>query len=277
MREEETTLTKREELDLFILRADELIECQYILADVKIVNLLKAIAQSDTLLAVFKNCLDGFSFDEGKKKYLLDSKFQSENRGEFVLPTNNRELLALIFNLLVKIDSKEIDFSNFLTRYFSEDGSYSGSFSAFINAVIKPFKGAVLGIMESVLEGTLQDPVEAFIEAENRKEQLRKEQEEKEQKERELLQRESGENIKKIKELLLADKTKVREKKFSKEKEDEIILIIDTLANVVELNDKDSIHYAFLAYKYMTKSFPMLFLGKEKKISTLLEGVVRGL
>ena len=95
-------MTKREELDLFLLRADEFIEGKYILADVKIINLLKAIAGSDTLLAIFKNCLDGFDYETAKNKYLLESKVLSENRGEFVLPQNTRELLALIFNLLVK-------------------------------------------------------------------------------------------------------------------------------------------------------------------------------
>ena len=33
-------MTKREELDLFLMRADEFIDSKYILADVKIVNLL---------------------------------------------------------------------------------------------------------------------------------------------------------------------------------------------------------------------------------------------
>ena len=37
-------MTIREELDAFIERADELIDSKYILADIKIVNLLKAIA-----------------------------------------------------------------------------------------------------------------------------------------------------------------------------------------------------------------------------------------
>ena len=164
-------MTKREELDLFLLRADEFIEGKYILADVKIINLLKAIASSDTLLAIFKNCLDGFDFEEAKKRYLIDSKLQSENRGEFILPTNTRELLALIFNLLVKFDSKAIDLADFLSRYFFEDGSYSGSYESFVNAVIKPFRNAVYRIMQNVIEGTLQDPIEAFVEEEEKKEE----------------------------------------------------------------------------------------------------------
>lgn len=39
-------MTKREELDVFVERAEELIRSKYILADIKIVGILKAIAAS---------------------------------------------------------------------------------------------------------------------------------------------------------------------------------------------------------------------------------------
>ena len=66
-------MTKKEELELFLERADEFINSKYILADVKIINLLKSIAQSETLLAIFKNCLTDFDYQQAKKKYLVKS------------------------------------------------------------------------------------------------------------------------------------------------------------------------------------------------------------
>ena len=267
-------MTKREELDLFLLRADEFIEGKYILADVKIINLLKAIASSNTLLAIFKNCLDGFDFEEAKKKYLLSSKVQSDNRGEFILPKNTGELLALIFNLLVKIDAKEIDFSSFVTRYFFEDGSFSSSYQAFVSAMIKPFKLAVKEVMEKVIDGKLQDPVEALEEAEKKKEREREEAQVKLEKERELSKKTSGENILKIKDILLKDKAKIKEKNYAIEKAEDLILVIDMLANVIESEDKDAINYAFVAYKYTVRAFGLAFAGRERKIAKLLEGIV---
>ena len=193
------------------------------------------------------------------------------------MPTNTRELLALIFNLLVKFDSKAIDLADFLSRYFFEDGSYSGSYESFVNAVIKPFRNAVYRIMQNVIEGTLQDPIEAFVEEEEKKEKARKEQALQKEKEEQLLKQENGESIKQIKEILLSDKTKVKEKNFDKVKEEEIILLIDMLANVIESNDKDAINYAFISYKYMVRAHLMLFKGREKRIAKLLEGVINGL
>ena len=64
-------MTKKEQLDLFLEKANELIESKYILADIKIVGLLKAIASSDTLMAIFKNCLTDFDRDVAERKYLV--------------------------------------------------------------------------------------------------------------------------------------------------------------------------------------------------------------
>ena len=131
-------LTKREELNAFLEKADELIEGNYILADIKIAGLLKTIASSDTLLAIFGNCLSGFDYAAAKKKYLVGSKYLPGEKGEFIMPASQRDLLAFVFTLLVDIDAKRVDFGDFLNKYFYEDGSFSSGYAAFINAKKNP-------------------------------------------------------------------------------------------------------------------------------------------
>ena len=111
-------MTKAEELNLFLARADEFIDGKYILADIKIVNLLKSIAYSKTLLAIFENCLKDFDYASAKKKYLVKNKFLSEDKGEFVLPSNSRELLAFTFLILMDVDSRKINLNDFINKYF---------------------------------------------------------------------------------------------------------------------------------------------------------------
>lgn len=270
-------MTKREELDLFLERADDLVGGKYILADIKIVNLLKAIAASDTLLALFKNCLDEFDYEAAKKKYLIRSQYLSADKGEFILPPNSRELLAFIFNVLMDIDGKRIVLSEFLDKYFYEDGSCCASYTAFINAMIKPFRNTIKIIMESVIEGRLQDPVEALVEEERKKDIEKEENEKLKQKEKELSKKTYGESIKKIKELLLTDKTRLKETRLDATVKDEITLVIDMLANVIESDDKDAIEYAFVAYKYVAKAYKFRFFGRVKKISALLKDIVNEL
>ena len=53
-------LTKNAELNAFIKSAEDLFESKYILADVKIVALLKSIAVSNSMVAILKSCLKDF-------------------------------------------------------------------------------------------------------------------------------------------------------------------------------------------------------------------------
>lgn len=268
-------MTKYEELSLFLERADELIDSKYILADIKIANLLKSIALSDTLLALFKNCLTDFDYVSAQKKYLVKSQYLAADKGEFILPPNSRDLLAFIFTVLVDIDSKRIDMSAFISKYFYVDGSFASGYDAFITGMIKPFKNSVKMLMESVIDGKLQDPVEALNEEEARRERERIEFEKEQEKEKELLEKTYGKSLKAIKEILVEDKQKVRASK--KKDKDDILLVVDMLANVLESEDKDAIEYAFVSYKYLAIAHPILFFGRVKKITILLKDVVNAI
>ncbi len=267
-------MTREEELKLFLDVSDELIASKYILADVKIVNLLKAISISESLLAIFKNCLSDFDYEKAKEKYLVKSKYLFGDKGEFILPDNTKDLLAFVFAILVEIDAKEIDFSAFIGKYFYEDGSYSASYASFINGMIKPFRNSVKLIMESVIEGKLQDPIDAFIKEEARKAEEKLQQENAQKKEEELLKKENGENIKKIKDILLADTSKIKGSKLNDTVKKELTMVVNLFANVIESEDVDGISYAFVAYKYCAKVHKLIFFRRIKKISKLLKGIL---
>ncbi len=270
-------MTKTDELNLFLEKVDDFINGKYILADIKIVNILKVIASSDTLLALFRNCLTDFDFNQAKKKYLVKSQYTSNDKGEFILPPNSRELLAFVFNILVDIDGKRINFAEFISRYFYEDGSFSAGYSAFINSMIKPFRNSVKMLMESVIDGKLQDPVEALMEEEQKRAKESEEKQKQLKKEKELSEKSYGESIKAIRAILLKDKTKIKGKNYPEEKKSEILLVIDMLANVVESNDKDAIEYAFVAYKYVAKAYKFTFFNRIKKVQKYLKDIINEL
>lgn len=267
-------MKKSEELQFFLEKADELACSKYILSEIKIVNLLKAISASETLLAIFKNCLINFDIEEAKKKYFVKSKYLTGDKGEFILPNNSRELLALVFNVLVEIDAKQINFPEFLSKYFYEDGSFSASYSAFINSMIKPFRNSVKVLMECVIDGSLEDPIDAIVREEERRAGLEIERQKREKLEAELMKKSYGASVKKIKEYLLSDKQKVKNSKLKDQVKEELTLIIDMLANVIESEDKDAIYYAFVSYKYCTKAHKIMFRARVRKIKKLLKDVL---
>ena len=270
-------MSKREELQLFLERVDDFIESKYILADIKIVNVLKAIASSDTLLALFKNCLADFDYWEAQKKYLAKSQYLGENKGEFIMPPNSRELLSFVFSVLLDIDSKRIILGDFISKYFYVDGSCSSAYDAFVTAMVKPFKNTVKMLVERVIDGNLQDPIDAFKQEEERRAREKEEREDTQRRESELLKKTYGVSVKAIKQVLLEDKQKVKEKNFSDKEKEDMTLIIDMLANVIESEDKDAITYAFTAYKYLVKSKPLTFFGRNKIMTEYVKDVINGL
>ena len=48
-------------------------------------------------------------------------------------------------------------------------------------------------------------------------------------------------------------------------------------ANALDSDDKDSVVYAFLAYKYAVKSKKFTFFGRAKKVAGYLKDVLNGL
>ncbi len=270
-------MTKREELDLFLEKSNDLITSKYILADIKIANLLKSIALSETLIALFKSCLQDFDMTSAKNRYLVKTPYLSGDKGEFVLPSSSKELLAFIFTLLVEMDSKTISIGDFLSRYFYENGSYTAGYDAFVNSMIKPFVNSVKMLMESVIEGKIQDPLDAVSDQEKRQAEVQKQRQERAEKHKELSKKSYAETINKIKENLLKDKQKVKESKLNEKAKYEANLVIDMLGNVIEETDKDAIDYAFTAYKYFVKCHKLLFAFKLSKMKKLIEELKNGL
>ena len=193
------------------------------------------------------------------------------------MPPNSRELLAFIFTTLVEIDGKRIDLGEFLNKYFYVDGSFSSAYDAFITAMVKPFKNTVKMLMDSVIDGKLQDPIEALTEEEARRAREKREKEINERRERELLKKSYSASVKSIKEILLANKKKIKDGKLKEAVKNEIVLVIDMFANVIDSEDKDAVEYAFIAYKYAAKAHPFAFSGKVKKISKLLKDILNAI
>lgn len=267
-------MVKRAELDAFLKSTDELIESKYIIADIKIVGVLKSIANSETLLALFRNCLDGFNYAEAKRKYLVKNPYLGGDKGEFIIPSSSRELIAFVFNVLVDIDAKRIEFGSFLNKYFYENGSSYAGYSSFINTMIKPFANSVKILMESVLSGDIQDPIEALEIEEKRKEKQKILDEENAKKDKELSNKIYWESLRALKELLLVDKKKIKDCKLNANDKLDALLVIDTLVNAVESGDKDAVSYALVAYKFMVRTYKYKFIGRIKKVSGYVKDIL---
>ncbi|MBO5046651.1 MAG: hypothetical protein J6C93_07280 [Clostridia bacterium] len=134
---------KVEKIARFLSVCDELIHGKFIFADTKIGTLLKAIAGSEDLTALFSAVTDRFDYLNAKKECLRFPAERGSSHGAIFVPSERGDFLAFVFCILVEIDSGSIRFNDFLLRYFYEDGSYTASYSLFVDRILCPFRDMI--------------------------------------------------------------------------------------------------------------------------------------
>lgn len=115
----------------FANACESFLSSKYIVADTKIAPILKSIAKSKYLYALFSELLKGFDYETEFKT--------ATSRGEFSLPIEHEIAVALVFRILVDIDSGALPYSEFLANNFKSD-SASEEFARFCLEAVKPFE-----------------------------------------------------------------------------------------------------------------------------------------
>ena len=113
-----------------------------------------------------------------------------------------------------------------------------------------------------------------MLEQEKKKEKEAEEQRLRAEQDEQLAKKTYGQNVKDIKQILLKDKQKVKDSKIKEDLKEKMTLIIDMFGSVIACEDKDAIIYAFTAYTFMAKAKKFTFIGRVRKISKLLKGVL---
>ena len=248
-------MKRLKELNLFLEKADDLIQSKYILADIKIIHLLKAMAGSETILSIIKSSLDNFDYEKEKAKILRPSSYMGEDKGEVFLPEDSKTIIAFVFNLLIEIDNKTININDFIQKYFYEGGSYYDSYSAFMTKMILPFKMSIKLLMEGVIEGKIENPnVKKEKVVESVKEEVKEFTNYKEE----------------IAFLLKEDLKRLEKKRVGKIDRGEIQTVIEAFIGALSLDESDGIKYAYYAYKYTSLYYDKLGFNY-KKITRILK------
>lgn len=125
----------------FFSACDEFIEGKFILADIKIAKILRSISESNIIYDLIAESLINYDFKK-EYEYLQNESIEHHN-GILTLPNNNQVIIPFAFSLLVEIDSKQINFNEFLAKEFPNATSQKEEYTVFANQIILPFKNAV--------------------------------------------------------------------------------------------------------------------------------------
>lgn len=129
----------------FFDACNEMIQGRFILSDIKISKILKAIANSQVLYNLFAHVLSDFKFKEEFENAKTTTKI---NGGYFCLPEDEEKIIALVFCMLLEVDNQKMNLQNFVNDFFYSPEGYNISYSNFALSVLVPFKNAVLFLLE---------------------------------------------------------------------------------------------------------------------------------
>lgn len=130
------------ELTNFNVACDDFLAGKYILADIKIASILKIISADQKISNIVSSCLENYDFET-----LFYSSIKNNDDELFVsLPNDDKQIIALVYGLLYRLDNKTINFKDFINQYFSENENSSKEFDKFAYTIIMPFKNAINNI-----------------------------------------------------------------------------------------------------------------------------------
>ena len=98
-------------------KCNDFLNGKYILADIKVRAILRAINESDVLTSLVARCVNNYDFNEGFKKATGDELGQTNT---LTLPDKDRERIALIYHILRYIDEEVISFYDFVNKYIRQ-------------------------------------------------------------------------------------------------------------------------------------------------------------
>lgn len=284
-------VTRKQSIEQFRSRMDELIASNYILADKKITDVLKTVTASKLFYELISYCADGFDYETEKAKAFGENGFR--------FPQTDKELVAFVFCLLGEFDSGRADILKILEKYFPAD-NYDKSYKRFCAELLTPFKDCVLNAAEAMVElggdgspesvsalralsnprktGPLFAPSasgekNAVNYGDNThtysvsRETIRPESDDDRQ--FEVVNENfapSSENGRKnyytcfadIQRILLSEKTKIMHCRIKDDKKDDVMLLLYAFKDCLFLGNKDQIKIAFIGYKYAVMNFKRL-------------------
>lgn len=130
------------ELQPFNNACEEFISGKYILADIKLSSILNIIAENEKLTNIVNSCLQDYDFNTQAKQCMIET----DDSYTLSLPSNDKEIIAFIYNLLYKFKNGIIDFYKFLTHYFNAEAMSGHEFERFARTIIIPFRNSVNNI-----------------------------------------------------------------------------------------------------------------------------------
>ena len=144
--------TTQQQLKNFFDACNEMIDGRFILSDIKIARILKAVAESPVIYELITKSLVNFNYEQELRNAKTSNRV---NGGYFKMPLEEHKIIALVFCLLLEVDNKKLNLQNFITENFFNPQGYNVSYSNFALVMLIPFKNSVMNELNCKEDGTM--------------------------------------------------------------------------------------------------------------------------
>ena len=240
-------VTRRQSVENFAQKMDELINSKFILADGKVSSVLVSIADSVLLYELFEHVTSGFDYQMVKSVcFAVDS----QGKGHFLLPKSERDILALCFLTLVEIDAKTIDLFDLCNHFFESSEGNQKSYARFATEFLVPFSEIVQKTAYKLINESELELKAAKEEAKQSAESATNQGENKAQGEPSA--KRTNAEIYLLKLMILADEEMQKAKK-DKDVYEELVFVLGETEKFVKERNLSGITLCFTALKYISK------------------------
>lgn len=251
-------VTRKQSLNNFSTRMDDLINCAYLLSAPKITAVLKSITSSHLFFELVTFCMEDVDFDELFVQYSLSAE---------PYPVDDKKtLIAFGFNLLALIDSGEIELYDVISNNYKRS-TLDKCYSNFAAAFLIPFKTAVIDTVEKMIDLSRAEETSADAPAAGDK---------KDDDVSPVFARadDDGEGRKNyltcysdIQTIVTEERVKIMYAKLREGERQDLVMLLDAFRDCLFKGTKEQIKQAFISYKYAVQNF--------KKLDTAVDDIGR--
>ncbi len=138
------------ELKQFTEKVNGMLECKFILSEIRMTALLKTLVSLPTLMQTLEQTTASFDYAaEYQRAAAWVAQPDGTQKIKFCLPKDKLKCFTFVFCLLADFDAGKRNFNRFLSEYFAA-GDINESYARFCEEVMKPFKRAGESILRNI-------------------------------------------------------------------------------------------------------------------------------
>ena len=237
--------TREESLNNFYNLMDKLINSKYLLASAQVYEVLSAINSSKLLSDMFGYFSDGFDFEEA-----LTSAFYIEGEEKhFVLPENNAEILAFVYNVLKELNYKRLQLTDVLD-FFEGGKNYDVSYQNFAKEMLEPFKIYTYQIGMQMINETVSNNSEEVTVEEPVTVQEQPIENNIDKQPKFSIVSNKTDDYATLRRLIDLDKLAISQSRLSEDEKEELRYVLNVFEEEIKGGDKEKMKLSYLAYYY---------------------------